>query len=332
MRAIVMREFGPPEVLSVERLDDPVPAPEQVLVEVEFVSITFVETQVRAGNAPSPMLEPELPLVPGNGVGGRVAALGRDVDRHLAGRRVVTTTGGRGAYAERVAVPADQVVFVPDAVAMSDAVALLADGRTALALIEQAAVQPGEIVLIEAAAGGLGSCLVQLALARGATVVGCAGGPDKCEVVERLGAHLAVDYRKPDWAERVRTEVGPVDLVFDGVGGTIGAAAHDLVRPGGRFSAYGMASGGFTAPQDEGETTVLTLRGTGLTPGRMRELTAEALALAAGGRLRPVVGQTFELAEAGRAHATMEGRAAIGKTLLRIDREPNAGVDVRDPS
>ena len=318
MRAAVMRTFGPPEVLSVEEVPDPRPGPGQVVLEVEVAGLTFVETQLRSGHAPDPGMLSELPLIPGNGVGGRVAAVGPGSHPELIGRRVIATTGGRGGYAERVAVAAEQLIDVPDAVPLTDAVALLADGRTALALVAQADVQHGDTVLVEAAAGGVGSCLVQLAAARGATVVGCAGGARKRELVERLPAHVAVDYREPDWVERVRERVGGVDVAFDGVGGAIGLAALGLVRSGGRFCLYGMASGGFTRVPESTDVEVLTLRGAGLTAERMRELSMKALAEAAAGRLRPVIGQVFDLAQVAEAHAAIEARRTLGKTLLRM--------------
>ncbi len=165
MRAVVLREFGPPASLAIDRLADPVPGPGQALVEVELASVTFVETQVRAGRPPHPAMSPALPVVPGNGVGGRVAAVGEGADPALVGRRVVTTTGGSGGYAERVAVPAAALLEVPAELDLADAVALLADGRTALSLVEAALPRPGETVLVLAAAGGVGSLLVQLAAA-----------------------------------------------------------------------------------------------------------------------------------------------------------------------
>jgi NADPH2:quinone reductase len=258
-------------------------------------------------------MAPALPAVLGNGVGGIVPAIGPGVDRALAGRRVVTTTGGAGGYAERVAVDASLPLEVPAPLDLHDAVALLADGRTALSLIEAARVQPGERVLVEAAAGGVGSLLVQLARNAGAHVVAAAGGERKLALPRELGADAAVDYARAGWTD----EAGPVDIVFDGVGGAIGAAAYGLLRPGGRFIAYGMASGAFTALDGDVRPGVTVVRGVPLTPARMRELSAEALAQAAAGRLRPTVGQTFALARAADAHAAIESRATRGKTLLR---------------
>jgi NADPH2:quinone reductase len=314
MRAVVLRTFGPPANLVAEEVAAPRAGPGEVLVEVRFASITFVETQIRAGRPPHPWMAPALPAVLGNGVGGIVLAVGAGVDRALAGRRVVTTTGGAGGYAERVAVDASLPLEVPAPLDLHDAVALLADGRTALSLIEAARMQPGERVLVEAAAGGVGSLLVQLARNAGAHVVAAAGGERKLALPRELGADAAVDYARAGWTD----EAGPVDIVFDGVGGAIGAAAYGLLRPGGRFIAYGMASGAFTALDGEERPGVTVVRGVPLTPARMRELSAEALAQAAAGRLRPTVGQTFALARAADAHAAIESRATRGKTLLRV--------------
>ena len=157
MRAVVLSEFGPPAVLVPAEVPDPAPGPGQVVVDVELAGITFVETQVRAGRAPNPAMAPALPGILGNGVGGVMAAVGPGLDPALAGTRVVTSTGGSGGYAERVAVDAAGVIAVPDGLALRDAVALLADGRTAIALMRAATVREGETVLVEAAAGGVGS-------------------------------------------------------------------------------------------------------------------------------------------------------------------------------
>jgi len=312
MRAVVLREFGPPERLMAEDLPDPPPGPGELLIEVEAASITFVETQIRAGRPPHPPMAPPLPAVLGNGVGGVVVAAGAGADRALLGRRVVTTTGGAGGYAERAAVDAGLPVEVPAALALQDAVALLADGRTALSLIEAAAVRPGERVLVEGAAGGVGSLLVQLARNAGARVVAAAGGERKLTLARELGAEAAVDYSREGWDG----EAGPVDVVFDGVGGAIGATAYGLLRSGGRFISYGMASGAFSALDGKLRPGVPVVRRVPLSPERSRELSAAALAQAAAGRLRPTVGQTFALERAADAHAAMESRATLGKTLL----------------
>jgi len=310
MLAAALHAFGPPERLVAEELRLPRAGPGQLLVDVQIASVTFVETQIRAGRPPHPSMAPQLPAVLGNGVGGVVAATGDGVDRALAGRRIVTTTGGRGGYAQRVAADASLPIAVPDGLELQHAVALLADGRTALSLMESAGVRPGETVLVEAAAGGVGGLVVQLARNAGARVVAAAGAERKLAVARRLGADVAVDYTRDGWTE----QAGSVDVVFDGVGGAIGAAAFALLRPGGRFVAYGMASGSFAPVRDGAGVTVV--RGAPLTPERMRALSEHALAEAAAGRLVATVGQTFALDRAAAAHAAIESRATIGKTLL----------------
>jgi NADPH2:quinone reductase len=336
MEAVVLRRFGPPEELVLEELADPAgpgdradpadragPAgpgvtPGTVVISVEFASITFVETQIRAGHPPHPSMAPALPVVLGNGVGGTVAAVGPGADEALLGRRVISTTGGRGGYASRAVVDAAALIPVPPQVEMADATALLADGRTAMALAHAAAVRAGETVLIEAAAGGVGSLLVQLARHAGATVVAGVGSAGKVAAVGELGADEAVIYQSPEWADQVRTAVGAVDVVFDGVGGQVGEAAFGLLRHGGRFMSYGMASGQFARISDaEAAARGVTIhRGAPVSPERMRELSSAALDRAAAGRLRAVIGQAFPLAEAAAAHAAIESRATVGKTLL----------------
>lgn len=324
MRAVEMSEFGPPQVLVPVEMLDPVAGTGQVVVAVAFASITFVETQVRAGKAPNPAMMPVLPVVPGNGVGGVVIQVGEGVSPALLGARVVTSTGGSGGYAERVAVPGAGLIPVPDDLRLDDAVALLADGRTAALLIRAAAVRSGDVVLVEAAAGGVGSLLIQLARNAGARVVAAAGTPQKLELARELGADFAVNYREPHWADRVRTEVNAVDVVFDGVGGEIGREAFTLLSPSGRFSPYGMASGSFAdiSQGDADQRGVAVIRGGPLTPEQMLELARFALGEGAAGRLRPVIGQRFPLERAADAHAAIAARSVIGKTLLVITPTP----------
>jgi NADPH2:quinone reductase len=315
MRAVWLREFGAPEVLTIGDAPDPVAGPGQVVVDVEFVNITFIETQFRAsGNGP---FAAPLPMIPGNGVGGVVASVGPEVAPELVGTRVITSTGGAGGYAERVAVDVSAVFRVPDGVAMDTAVALLADGRTATMMTRAAAIKPGERVLVEAAAGGVGSLIVQLAKAAGARVVAAVGGRRKAEVATDLGAEIAVDYIDEGWAKRVRDAVGAVDVVFDGVGGTIARTAFELLDRGGRMVSFGLASGSWAdISEDEATARSVTLVRPSATPTELRTYTESALTEAAEGRLRPIVGQRFPLAEAAAAHAAIQSRATVGKTLL----------------
>jgi NADPH:quinone reductase len=186
--------------------------------------------------------------------------------------------------------------------------------------VRAAAVREGETVLVEAAAGGVGSLLVQLASRAGARVVGAAGGQRKLGLARELGAGVVADYTRPGWADRLVSEVGGVDVAFDGVGGSIGRAAFDLVREGGRFCAFGLASGSLADVSDEQAEArqVRLIRGWRPTPQELRELARAALAEAAAGRLHPLIGQTFPLVRAADAHAAIERRATVGKTLLVV--------------
>jgi NADPH2:quinone reductase len=317
VRAVVIREFGPPSVLEPAEVDEVSAGPDDVVIDVEFANITFVETQIRAGRPPHPSMLPALPAILGNGVGGTVASLGAG-----PGRRVVTSLNGTGGYAERVASPASRLIDVPDALATRDAVALLADGRTALALAARADLRAGETVLVEAAGGGVGTLLVQIARNAGARVVALAGHPRKLALARDLGADLTVDYRHDGWERQVRDATGQVDVVFDGVGGDIGLAAFGLLGAGGRFCPFGMASGSFApVSAEQAKAWRISLRsGAAASPEELAALTRTALGEAAAGRLRAVVGQEFDLAEAAAAHAAIEARETIGKTLLTVRR------------
>jgi NADPH:quinone reductase len=246
------------------------------------------------------------------------SAVGSAADTALIGQRVITSLRGTGGYAERVVADIAGLIDIPDELRTHEAVALLTDGRTALLLVRGAAIRPGETVLVEAAAGGVGSLLVQLARTAGAHIVGAAGGQRKLAVAHELGADVVVDYTDPSWTAGLRSRLGGVDVVFDGVGGAIGRAAFELLRPGGRFCPFGMASGAF-APVSEADARarrVALIRRGRPTPEDLRESVQAALAEAVAGRLRPLIGQTFTLERAADAHAAMEQRTTIGKTLL----------------
>jgi NADPH:quinone reductase len=317
MRQVQIDEFGGPDVLHVVEVADPRPGPGQVIVRAAAAGITFVETQVRAGRPPWPGPGPALPAVLGNGVEGEIVSAGPGVDGALTGRRVVTATGGLGGYAELVAVGAADPVPVPEGLARGAALAMLADGRTAIALARAAAITPDDAVLVTAASGGVGSLLVQLARRAGARqVIAAASSERKLALATGLGASATIDYTLDGWADRLGQ--GRLDVVFDGIGGEVSAALTRLIRPGGRFVAYGAASGRFADAAAIGGRGVTLITGRGLvsSPAQNRALVDEGLQLAASGILRPVVGQVFAFSEAAGAHAAIEARATTGKTIL----------------
>jgi NADPH:quinone reductase len=317
MRAVVANHPGAPDVLHPVTLPDPEPDVGQVRVAVEAAAITFLDTLVRAGSG---VVRPAtFPAVLGNGVGGTVDLVGPDVDPSWLGARVVTATGGTGGYASLAIAAAADLHQVPDRLELAAATALLADGRTAVGLHEAAGVQPTETVIVTAAAGGLGSILVQLASAAGALVIALAGSTTKLAHASTLGAHALVNYRDPGWVAQLRAAAPDgVDVVFDGVGGDTTAARFPLVRPAGRYLSHGAAGGSWgTIDQAEAAAREVTLIGlAAIGAASVFDLTERALDLAAKGTIRPTIGQTFPLDDAATAHAAIESRATIGKTLL----------------
>jgi NADPH2:quinone reductase len=321
MHVVMVREFGGPEVLEVVDRPTPAPGAGEALIEVAYAPALFLDTQMRAGQARE-WFATRPPYVPGSGVVGTVAAVGGGVDAAWVGQRVVADTPTQGGYAEQVPLDADALVPVPDGVALDVAAALLHDGRTALKLTDVTHPQPGEWVLILGAAGGLGVLLTQLARAEGAHVIGAVGDhPRKRALVDGLGA-TAVNYGEPDWIDTVRavTDGAGVDVILDGIGGPLGTAAFELAAPGARFCAYGTPGGAFAEiGHDEAAARDVTLTGieqVQLGPDEARRLIKRALAAAAAGSLRPVIGQTFALAHAADAHRAIESRNVYGKTLL----------------
>ena len=257
MRAIVVREYGGPEVLRIERVPDPIAGPGQLLVRVAASGIQFIETQTRTGTlrGVSPVAPKSLPWIPGREVAGEVIAAGEDVSADWIGRRVSGVTvelpsGPGGGYAELALVRADAALRLPDALGYPEAVSLLGTGRTALGLVEMAGVGKGDTVLVESAAGAVGVLSMQLARAAGAErVIGLARGAEKLKLVEDFGADVAIDYSAHDWPEQVRAAApGGVSVVFDALGGEVGAAAVGLLADEGRFLIFGFSSGAMTQP------------------------------------------------------------------------------------
>ena len=324
MHAIRQHAFGPPETLAYEDVPDPDPAPDQVGIAVEAAGVHLIDTSIRRGEAGGPYPLPDLPMTPGREVAGAVDRVGSGAPETWLGRRVVAHLGpASGGYATLAVAPVAALHPVPDGLAPDVAVAMIGTGRTAMGILEVADLTAKDAVLVTAAAGGLGTLLVQAARAAGAAVVGLAGGPAKVERVRANGATGAVDYRVPGWPDAVGAALGDraPTVLLDGVGGEAGRAALELLAPGGRVVMFGSSSGEMLA------LTSGDLYARGLTasaavgprllqrPGGLRELEARALDEAAAGRLVPAV-QPFPLAEAAAAHAALEARATTGKVVL----------------
>jgi NADPH2:quinone reductase len=319
MWAIRQHAFGGPEELRFEEVPDPEPTQGQVRVRVESAGVHLVDTAIRRGE-PGPFPPPDLPMTPGREVAGVVDAVGSNADPAWVGRRVVAHLGlASGGYAELAVTAMSSPHIIPDGLEADAAVAMIGTGRTTMLILDLAAPARGEVVLVTAAAGGIGTLLVQAGRNAGATVVAAAGGSRKAALARELGATLAVDYNRAGWADEIRAALGgtPVTTVYDAVGGALGATALGLLGRGGRWVVYGWSTG--TPTELDGtdlarrDITVVRFQ----RPDELRPLEDQALAAAAVGALVPVVGQQFALKDAADAHRAVETRATTGKTVLR---------------
>ncbi|MFF8973824.1 zinc-binding dehydrogenase [Streptomyces sp. NPDC014995] len=334
MYAIRQHAFGAPDVLVYEEVEPLSPGPGEVRLAVTAAGVHLMDTVLRAGREMG-MALPHLPMTPGREAAGVVDAVGAGVDEGWLGERAVAYLGHErnGGYATHAVTSAASLHHVPDGLDDNAAVTMIGTGRTAIGILEQAALSAEDVVVVTAAAGGLGTLLMQAARRAGAVAVGLAGSRHKLDVVLEQGANHAVDYTLPGWQERLGDALGgvPSTVVLDGVGGRLGRTAAETLGAGGRHLYYGWVSdeGRFTSfsPQELGQRGITSRLAVGPSmfglPGGIRRLEETALQWAAAGRLRPVV-QCFPLVRAAEAHHALETRATIGKVVLRpeIDRRP----------
>ncbi|MCX4881741.1 zinc-binding dehydrogenase [Streptomyces sp. NBC_00847] len=334
MHAIRLHAFGPAENLRYEEVADPTPGPGQVRIAVEAAGVHLLDTALREGER-GPLPEPtRLPTIPGREVAGVVESLGEGVAALWLGRSVVAHLGlaqgvppgsssSGGGYAELAVTDVDRVHEIPENLDGAAAVAMIGTGRTAMGIVQFAEPGPDDVVVIPAAAGGIGTLLVQYAKNAGSVVVGLAGGPEKVARVQAGGADVAVDYNDPGWPDKVRAHLGgrPATLVFDGVGGEVARETVALLGPGGRHLVFGWSAEGIRGGRpylvdgvSERVLGPVMMQKTG-GPNPLRTLELRALAEAAAGRLTPAV-QRFPLAEAAAAHRALETRGTTGKVVL----------------
>ena len=319
MRATVIRSLGGPEVLMTEDVDEPVPGSGEVVVEVAAAGLNFIDTYHRTGLYPV-----ELPFTPGLEAAGSVVAVGAAVEGLSSGDRVAFCST-LGAYAERVAIPADMLVPVPDGVALETAAASMLQGLTALYLAtETYPLEDGSTCLIHAGAGGVGLLLTQMAKGLGATVYTTVGNDAKAEISQAAGADHVIVYGREDFAERVQAIGGerPLDVIYDGVGRATVPAGFGLLRRFGMMIAFGNASGAV----DPVDPLVLSANGSLFftRPTLFDHVAERDSLLAMSGRLfnwiadglEVRIGARFPLEVAADAHRALEGRATTGKVLI----------------
>ena len=312
MKAIQITKFGGPDVLEFVDLVDPVPSESEELINVSCIGINYADTHQTEN---SYLSKQELPLIPGLEVVGKTQT----------GRRVLAgaTTGG---YAQQALAPKAMCIDIPDSVSDEQAIAMLVQGTTAWHILKTMAhVQPGETVVIQAAAGGVGSLAIQLAKMWGAKVIAVTSTDAKNELAKSLGADAVVDANSSDLAGAMLAANGGkrVNIVLEMVGGKTFDASLEVLAPFGRLITYGMASR--TAP-----TAIhpgLLMAGTKTVSGfwlahcfgkkeLMGDVLSELFALIVAKKLHPVIGATYGLSEAKKAHEAMLARQTTGKVTL----------------
>ena len=321
-RAIRVREHGGPEVMRLEMVEVAEPGPGEVLLRQTAVGFNFIDVYQRKGVYPLP-----LPTGLGHEAAGVVEAVGEGVADLRAGDRVAYMNAGLGAYADRRVVQAQRLVPLPDEMSDEVAASLLFKGLTAQYLVRRTfKVKPGDVVLVHAAAGGVGQILCRWAKALGAFVAGTAGGPEKCEVARAAGCEVAVDYRRPDWPTALLDATGgrKADVVYDSVGRDTFLHSLDCAAPFGMVVLYGAASG--PAPAIEPE--LLNKKGClfltrpsvfphNADPATFRANAADLFAAVRAGAVQVEIGGRFALENVGALHAAAEGRATKGALLLK---------------
>jgi NADPH:quinone reductase len=319
--AFILRETGGPEVLEAEHMDVPRPGPGEVLVRHEAVGLNFIDTYHRSGLYKLP-----LPSGFGGEAAGVVEAVAEGVAGFRAGDRVAYFTGPLGSYATHRAIDAERLVKLPDSISSEQAAAAMLKGCTAEYLIERCArVEAGQTVLVHAAAGGMGSILVQWLKAIGARVIAHAGDSRKAALAEELGADHASCCPMDSLAAEARalTDGKGVPVVLDGVGAASWQASLGSVARRGLLVTYGNASGPvppFTALDLLSAGSVFVTRPTLAdyckTPEEMRASAERLFEMVGKGAVKIRIGATFPLLKAADAHRAIEARATTGSTVL----------------
>ncbi len=321
-KAIRMYETGGPEVLRWEEDDPGKPGTGEALVRHEAVGLNFIDVYHRTGLYPLP----SLPAVPGLEGAGVVEEIGEGVSEIAVGNRVAYAAIPPGAYAEFRRIPAHRLVKLPDSIPTSQGAAMMLQGMTARYLLKGCYdVKKGDVILIHAAAGGVGSIICQWASHLGATVIGTAGSSEKAEIARANGCDHPILYDDEDFAAKTReiTAGKGVDVVYDSVGQATFMKSLDCLRPFGLMVSFGQASGS-VPPLD---ISVLSAKGSlFLTRPTLMSYTAEREDLLVhaqdlfdvvlSGTVKIEVKQTYPLAEAAQAHRDLEGRKTTGSAIL----------------
>lgn len=320
MKAIQVQRFGGPEVMELRDIPTRSPGPGQVLVRQSAIGVNFIDIYRRTG-----LYQVQLPLIPGMEGAGTVEAVGADVKSPRPGDRVAYANLP-GAYAELALIPADRTVTLPGRITFEQAAAAMLQGMTAHYLVfDTCPLQKGDVVIVHAAAGGVGLLLVQTARIRGATVIATVSTVEKADLARNAGAHEIIMYTEKDFVAEVKRLTGGkgVRAVFDSVGKDTFMKSLDCLSPRGMLVSYGQSSG-----KVEGfEPLILSAKGSlYLTrpllghyvadTESLRRRASTVLGWVAGGKLKVRIGAKFPLADAAEAHRQLEARKTTGKVLL----------------
>jgi len=318
MKAIVVHEFGGPEVLKLEEIPTPKPAAGQVLVRIHAAGVNPYDTYMRAGTY---AVEPPLPYTPGSDAAGIIEAVGDGVKKVKKGGRVYTVKTLTGAYAEYALALEEQVHALPDKISFSQGAGVWVPYGTAYhALHHSAQARASETVLVHGASGGVGSATVQMARAVGLTVFGTAGTQKGVDLVKREGAHQVFDHSKAGYQEEILKATGGrgADVILEMLANVNLAADLKLLATNGRVIIIGNRGEITINPRDlmlrRASARGFTLWA--ITPGEEKEIHAGLIAGLENGTLRPVVGKELPLAEAARAHKEILEPGAAGKIVL----------------
>jgi NADPH2:quinone reductase len=328
MKALICPSLGPPENLKVMDVEPPVPTKGEVVVEVAYAALNFMDTLIIEGKY---QLKPAPPFSPAGEFSGRVVALGAGVKGFAVGDRVMGSSGF-GAARERIAAPANRLAHVPDGLPLDKAAGLsIAYGTTLHALKQRAEMKPGETLVVLGASGGVGLAAVEIGKVMGARVIACASSDDKLDFARRYGAAETINYATEDLRARLKELTGAkgVDIVYDPVGGPLAEPALRSLGWKGRFLVIGFASGEIPRPP----LNLALLKGCDIRgvywgefavrePDANRDNMSQLLKWAENGELSVHIHAKYALEEYEKAFEAIAKRQTLGKTLIRM---PNAG-------